>query len=322
MPGLCALLALVGRNGPALLCGGVLVGLAAPVLAEAARPLMGAAVFFFTLGAFLKVDLAGFRAEVLAAGPRRNLAVLAWVGLGVPLAASGLVAVLQPGPALAQGILLCAVAPPLVSTTAIAAMLGLSAPLALSAAVAATLAAPLAMPWLATTLGVLAPGMDPLTMALRLAAVIGGACLASWVLRRWAPRFVVENPSAMTGIAVLALIVFAVGAMHGMQDYLRREPGVVSLTLAVAFAVNAGFLLLGAMLFAGFGRGAALTVGLLSGNRSVGLAWAAVSGALTPSLELFLAMSLLPIYVLPVLIRPLVAALLARAASPPGTLRP
>jgi hypothetical protein len=56
------LLATAGRHGPALLCGGVLVGLAAPPLAEAARPVRGLAVFVFTLGAFLKVDGAAFRA--------------------------------------------------------------------------------------------------------------------------------------------------------------------------------------------------------------------------------------------------------------------
>jgi BASS family bile acid:Na+ symporter len=59
-----ALLARAGRNGPALLCGGVLVGLVAPPLADLARPLMGVAVFVFTLGAFLKVDGVAFRAEV------------------------------------------------------------------------------------------------------------------------------------------------------------------------------------------------------------------------------------------------------------------
>src|SRR5215212_2476930 len=57
------LLAAAGRHGPALLCSGVLVGLAAPPLAELARPLMGLAVFVFTLGAFLKVDGAAFQSE-------------------------------------------------------------------------------------------------------------------------------------------------------------------------------------------------------------------------------------------------------------------
>lgn len=306
------LLATAGRNGPILLLVGVLLGLVVPPLAAAARPFMDLAAFGFTLGAFLKVDLAGFRAEVVSAGARRNLAVLAWVGLGVPLVALGLVGLLQPDPSLAQGIMLCSIAPPLVSTTAIAAMLGLSTPLALAAAVAATLVAPVAMPWLATMLGGYELGVDPLVMALRLLVIIGGACLASWALRRWARGLVVDNPAATTGISILSLIVFATGAMQGMQALLLREPQLVLLTLLAAFALNAGFQLLGTLVFAGCGRRAALTVGLLSGNRSVGLAWAAMGSALTPGLELFLAMSLLPIYILPFLSRSLVAAVLTQ----------
>ena len=56
-------LAFFGSRGPTMLLGGVLLGLAAPWLADVARPLMGVAVFIFTLGAFLKVDRASFAAE-------------------------------------------------------------------------------------------------------------------------------------------------------------------------------------------------------------------------------------------------------------------
>ena len=97
------LLAAAGRHGPALLCGGAFVGLAAPPLAEMARPLMGVAVFVFTLGAFLKVDAAAFRAE--AADRRALLTVLAWATFGVPLATYGLVQLLRPGPDLSLGLL-------------------------------------------------------------------------------------------------------------------------------------------------------------------------------------------------------------------------
>ena len=76
-----------GRNGPLLLFAGVLVGLIAPPLAEAARPLLGLAVFVFvfvfTLGAFLKVNLASFRLEL----QQRCWVALAllWTTFGVPL---------------------------------------------------------------------------------------------------------------------------------------------------------------------------------------------------------------------------------------------
>ena len=176
------LLAAAGRHGPALLCGGVLLGLAAPPLAEAARPLMSLAVFVITLGAFLKVDGAAFRAE--AADRRPVLLVLAWATFGVPLATYGLVQLLRPGPDLSQGLLLCALAPPVGSAAAIAAMLGLNAPLALLATVAATVVAPLYLPPLAASLAGAELAIDPLALSARLAVIVGGAASVAWLLRR------------------------------------------------------------------------------------------------------------------------------------------
>lgn len=315
------LLAAAGRHGPALLCGGVLIGLVAPPLAELARPFMGLAVFVFTLGAFLKVDGAAFRAE--AADRRAVLLVLAWAAFGVPLATFGLVQLLRPGPDLSQGLLLCALAPPVGSAAAIAAMLGLSAPLALLATVAATVAAPLYLPPLAASLAGAELAIDPLALSARLALIVGGAAAAAWLLRRRAGRWVAANPHAMTGVSVLGLILVAVGAMRGMQGHVSAAPGQAAAMLGVAFLANAGFQAVGALLFAGLDRTRALTVGLVSGNRNVTLVWAAAAPALAghPGVELFLAMSVFPIFMLPLAARRLFAAV-ERAAAAAAAPRP
>jgi predicted Na+-dependent transporter len=171
------ILAFAGRHGPLLLFGGVLIGLVAPPLAEAARPLLGLAVFVFTLGAFLKVDVASFRGETT----RRAwvMGVLVWTTFGVPLAMLVLVRLLEPEPMLVLGMLLCMLAPPVGSAAAIAAMLGLSAPLALLATVAATLLSPLYLPPLASGLLGYDLQIDPVDMAARLLLIVGGACL--WI---------------------------------------------------------------------------------------------------------------------------------------------
>jgi hypothetical protein len=88
----------------------------------------------FTLGAFLKVDAAAFKAEL--ADRRGATAVLAWSALGVPLLTFAVLEALQPDRSLATGMLLCTLAPPVGSAAAIAAMLGLSPSLALLATVA------------------------------------------------------------------------------------------------------------------------------------------------------------------------------------------
>jgi len=303
-----SLLAAAGRHGPALLCGGVLIGLVAPLLAELARPLMGLAVFIFTLGAFLKVDGPAFRAE--AADRGIILAILAWATFGVPLVVYGLVALLEPGPDLALGLLLVALAPPVGSAAAIAAMLGLSAPLALLATVAATLAAPFYLPPLAAWLAGADLAIDPFALSARLGVIVGAAALVAWLLRRYAGRWVADNPQAMTGISVLGLIAVAIGAMRGMQVHILADPAHAAALLALAFLANAGLQCLGALLFGGLDRRRALTVGLVSGNRNVTLVWAAATPFLVayPGVELFLAMSVFPIFMLPLTMRRLVPA--------------
>ena len=103
-PHVRGLLAFTVRNGPLMLFAGVLIGLVAPTLAEAARPPLGLAVFVLTLGAFLEVDLASFRKEL------GRLAwtgcVPAWTTFGVPPVMLGLVRLTQPKVGLAQGTVL------------------------------------------------------------------------------------------------------------------------------------------------------------------------------------------------------------------------
>jgi predicted Na+-dependent transporter len=310
-------LAFAGRKGPALLFGGVLIGLIAPPLADLARPLLGLAVFVFTLGAFLKVDLASFRRE---ASQRVWIAgVLVWTTFGVPAMMLGLVHLFEPGQALAQGMLLCMLSPPVGSAAAIAAMLGLGAPLALLATVAATILSPLYLPPLASWLTGHQLEIDTVNMALRLVIIVGGACLCATLLRRYAGRYVSENPHAMTGVAVLGLILVAIGAMKGMQAYFLEHPLQVTHYLVLAFAVNAGFQVLASLLFWPAGRLKALTVGLVSGNRNVTLVWAAAGASLVghPEVELYLAMSVFPIFMMPALTRWPVAQLLRGSSALP-----
>jgi predicted Na+-dependent transporter len=304
------LLAFAGRNGPLMLFVGVLIGLVAPALADVARPFLGLAVFVFTLGAFLKVDLASFRKEFER--PAWAACMLAWTTFGVPLVMLGLVRLAHPEAGLAQGMMLCMLAPPVGSAAAIAAMLGLSAPLSLLATVAATILSPLYLPPLASWFAGYQLHIDPAAMTWRLFLIVGGACACATLPRRYAGRFVAQNPHAMTGVAVLGLILVAIGAMRGIRTYFVAHPQEVVNCVVLAFAVNAGFQGLGAVLFASAGRLRALTVGLVSGNRNVTLAWAAASASLMgqQQVELYFAASVLPIFMLPALTRPAVARLL------------
>ena len=270
-----------------------------PDLAQGARPLMGVAVFVFTLGAFLKVDRTAFRQEL--ARPAVVMPALIWTGVGVPAVA---LAVSETGalPApLAAGLVLCMLAPPVGSAAAIAAMLGLSPALAMFVMVCVTITSPFYIPQMAVSLGLDGLQLDAAALLMRLMTIVGGAFVCALLLRRFAHEAVNRNPHAMTGIAVVGLLVVGVGAMQGMQMRFLQEPRHVMEVLAIAFAANVAFQLLGAAVFARCTRIDALTVGFLSGNRNVTLIWAAAAPALAsqPEIELYVAMSVFPIFMLP-----------------------
>ncbi|MEI7445887.1 MAG: hypothetical protein WCK28_13435 [Burkholderiales bacterium] len=299
-----------GRHGSALLCAAVLAGLLVPALAQAAAPLRDAGVFCFTLGAFLRVSPAMLR----GATPSRAwaLGLLAWTIAGVPLATWLAVAALHPPEAVAHALLLYALAPPLGGAATVAALLGLNAPLALWATVAGTLAAPWTMPLLGGWLGVDGLAIDPLGTAGRLALMVGGAAAVAALAHRIAPGTLRERTTVVTGFSVLGMAVFAIGAMHGASAHALADPSGASVAVLAAFAAHAGLQALGTLLFMRAGRRDAMTAGLVGGNRSVGLAWVGAGDGLTAGVQFALVVALLPIYVLPAVIRRGVGRLLAR----------
>ena len=303
-----SLLAFAGRHGPALLFAGVLLGLAWPGLAAAVKPAMGAAVFVFTLGAFLKVDPAALHASLRR--PGRNAITLLWIVVGVPLTGVALTSLLPLPEGIRLGVLLSLLAPPVGSAAAIAAMLGLDAALALTMTVVASVLSPLYLPLLIGGLGgQTTAAIDTAGMLMRVALVVGGAACAASALRLVARDAVKRNPMVMVGLSVVGLIVVGIGAMDGVQPVLRAHAGDVFGWIALAFALNGGLQIAGTLLFARTGARHALSVGLISGNRNVTLIWVAVAPWLqaSPQAEVFLAASVFPIFMLPLLTRPLIA---------------
>lgn len=297
-----AVLDRLARHGPQALVGAVALGIAVPPLADAAHPLMGLACILFTMGAFLKADATAFQRELRH--PLRLACMLAWASIGAPLLAIGSLRLLGAGenPAIA-GLLIGTVAPPAGASIAVAAMLGLAPALALVGVVAATLAAPLTLPLLAGWSGAPGVALDAGALFAQSATIIGLAAIGAHLLHRFAAGPLQRRPGAASGLTVLGLMLAALGAMQDVQEHLRRDPGLVFMVLGAAFALNLGLQLAGAMLFAACGRGVALTAGLLGGNRSFALAWAAAGAGLPAPTELALALCAIPLFVLPALYR-------------------
>ncbi|MCJ2130770.1 hypothetical protein [Methylobacterium sp. E-045] len=286
-----------GRNGALVVIAGVLIGLFIPHLADTARPYLAVAMFAFTFGSFLKFDPSALRKDI--ENPRAVALIVLWATLGVPLVVIAALSVLRPGPDLSQGLLFWALVPVSPACVAFAAILRLNITVALLATVASTVLSPLSIPYLAALAGGYTLMVDPLASCLHLGLLIGGAILTAVAAKRFAGGFIRANPEATTGIAVSAMFLAGMGSMHGMQAHLIAQPRTALTFIALSYGVLFLAEIVGSCLFWRFGRTAALTAGLLSGTRTITLAWVVLGDTILPLADLFLASSMIAKYTAP-----------------------
>lgn len=300
MSGLLLILSAIGRHGSPLLILAGIAGLALPSLAEAARGMLGPAALLLAFGAFLSTGFAAQRAEMAR---RDALLLVAWATLGVPLLGVALLVLIEPSPEVGLGIVLLAIAPPVGSAAAMAALLGLDVTLALVTSMAATLLAPLVVPPLAALLA--GAELPASTLALRLGVIVLGGAAAAAAVRHVAGRHRPRLREVGVGTCVLGLVVIMLSVMHGMRDLLAADAAAVGRMLLLVIAVVLTLQMAGAVVFGFMGRQRALTAGLVSGCRNVTLIWAAAAPAVAgrADAELFLACSSITVILLPILLR-------------------
>ena len=304
-----SLLRWAGQNGAAVVIAGVVIGLCLPLLSELARPYLAVAIFIFTFGSFLKFDGKSLGSEI--SNVTRNALMVLWATFGVPLIVLLIMLVTRPGPELAQGLLFWSLVPASPACVAFAAILRLNIPIALMATVLGTAASPFYIPALAALFGGYRLDIDPLQTCLHLVLLVGGAFLASVAAKRLASTFIRENPEAMTGIAVLAMFLAGMGSMRGMQAHLLAQPATSLSFVLLAYVLLFGAELTGTLLFWRYGRTAALTAGLISGTRTITLAWVVLGNKVLPLADLFLATSMVAKYTAPGLTKWLLSRVLA-----------
>jgi bile acid:Na+ symporter, BASS family len=303
-----------GQNGAAVVIAGVLIGLGIPKLAELARPWLAVAIFVFTFGSFLKFDTKSFSSEM--ANVTRNVLMVLWATFGIPVVVLLLMLVVRPGPELAQGLLFWSLVPASPACVAFAAILRLNPTIALLATVVGTALSPFYIPALAASFGGYQLDIDPVATCLHLVLLIGGAFVASLLAKRLASTFIRENPEAMIGIAVLAMFLAGMGSMRGMQAHLLTQPSTSLMFILLAYALLFGAELTGTLLFWRYGRVAALTAGLISGTRTITLAWVVLGDKVLPLADLFLATSMIAKYTAPGLTKWLLSRVIASEETP------
>ncbi|MGE0723567.1 MAG: hypothetical protein AB7O45_04295 [Alphaproteobacteria bacterium] len=292
------LLAFLGRHGTRVLALGILTGLALPDLASALRPHLPAVVVCTLIGSLLRLEWRDVVAQARA-WPRVALAT-SWLILAAPVLVFLAARLLPLPPGLVTAMVLSAAGPCIMASPAIAILLGLDGALALVVMVLAHLLVPLTVPPIAAALVGVTLELGLVDLMLRLAGMVFGAAAVAQAIRMavGATR-IARHARAIDGINMIVLVVFAIAIMDGVTEAALGEPGRVLVYLVAALVFNAGLQAAGALVFWRAGPRAALAIGFMSGNRNMGLMWAAL-GADTPvAVTLYFAVAQLPMYLFP-----------------------
>ena len=266
-------LAAIGRRATLLLAIGVFAGLLLQDIAAALKPLFLPSIGVLLFLSVLRLDWR--RVVTYARRPVASGLAAIWLLAVSPVLVWGIATGIGLPPSLVAGLVLSAAGSPLMSMPAIARLLGLDVELTVVVLALTTLLLPLTLaPVIA---GLLGRGLtiDAGGYAVRVMVFLVLPLSAAWAVRRLAGTRRIETlDDRLQGLTVIVLLIFAIAVMDGVTARILSDGRTVLLYLAAAFALNLGFQAVTPVLFGRMGRGASLSLGLISGNRNMGLVFA------------------------------------------------
>lgn len=317
MPDLRSVVAAVSRNATRIIALSVLIGLAFPSAAAAVRPWLPQLVVLLLTAALLRVDFGLFVQRLRR--PARALAASLWLTLATPilfLSAARVLGLDAIDPAVLTIVFLFSATSPIVSTPTFAAMMGLDVALSLAVLLFALAAMPLFAPIMAEIFVEPDLPITVLDLARRLAILIGAGFAITLVLRRLAGRERIAQAAPLVDcFAIVLVVLFAIASMDGIRAEIVADPGKILVILAACYLV--AFLNLGLTyaVFRPFVGADAVAIAYAAGNRNMGVMVSALGVYAIPDLVwLFFALSQLPIFTLPFLLKGVGQRLVADAA--------
>jgi hypothetical protein len=188
-------------------------------------------------------------------------------------------------------------APPVVASSALAALMGLDAALALAVLAACAAATPATAAVFAALFLGGATDVSPIELGVRLFAMLGGAAGLAMLIRYAAGQPWVERQSErIDGLSVVAVMD---GVVAQAVDNPLLLLGLIALALTTSLVLGATT----ALVFWRAGRTVALTLALAAGLRNLGVMVAATGGRVPELTWLYIAMAQFPVYLLPHLLK-------------------
>lgn len=306
-----AALVWLGSQGTRAIASLVFIGIAVPPAGELLKAYVTEAIFLLLCISFLRVDLGTLRSTLRR--PGLVLSATAWTMIAVPLMCGGvcwLTGLTVLSPDLYLGLMLQALASPMMASPALAAVMGLDATLVLVTLVVGTCLVPITAPLFAYLFLGSALSLSPLALGLKLLAILAGSVCAGSAIR-WLVGIetIKRHVRLIDGINVVILFVFVSAVMGNVAGGFLSDPLRALKLAALAFVVFFALMGVTAIVFRKAGYSRALALGLMVSQRNMGLMLAATDGILPGTTWLYFAMSQFPIYLTPQLLKPLVGRL-------------
>ncbi len=257
--------------------------------------------------AFLRMDTTALKGYMHK--PALVLAALCWTAVIIPILIGGVGLALglpESAAALFLGILLQAAASPIMSAPAIVALMGLESTLVLATMVVSTMLVPITAPLFASFFAGSALLISPLLLAKKLFLILLSTFAAGMILRRLLGQARIQKYQLpLDGLNIIILLVFAAAIMNEVLHQMFTIPFTLLWVTGVAVTVFTAILVGTTLVFYPAGRGRAITLGFMCSNRNMALLIAATGTALPDITWMYLAMSQIPIYFAPHIIKQL-----------------
>ena len=306
LTGLTAALAWLGRQGTRALAASVFFGLAVPPLAAYVKPFLGETVFVLLLFSYLRTDPAAFRRYIKT--PGLTIAAALWVMVAVPLlfgTGYALSGIREGIPALYPIMILQMAITPITSSAAFAALMGLDVAFSLAALIVSNALSPLTTVvfsylFLGSSL------FSPIELGVKLFFFFAGAGALAYAIRRIAGQpWIERQKEPIDGLNVIAVFIFAIAAMDGVPRQVLADPLFAIELFALIIVLSCALIGLSVLVFWRAGLDHGLVIGLLAGFRNIGLVMATLGATLPELAWFYFAMVQFPIYLLPVVLKPL-----------------
>ena len=297
----------LGRQGTRAIAVLVFIGIVVPSIGDVLKSFISESIFVLLCISFMRVDMSSLRDHLRR--PGIIFLTTGWTSLAVPLIigigclATGLE---KYSPDLFLGLMLQAVASPIMAAPALTTMMGLESTLVLITLVTSTALVPLVAPLFAYAFFGTELTLAPLTLGLKLFTILTGSLFVATVIRSIIGISTIKrHKESIDGLNILFMLVFVTAVMGTVAGSLWADPlKIVGLAL-FAFVVFFALLGLTMLVFRRVGREQALALGLVVSQRNVGLMLAATDSVLPGLTWLYFALCQFPIFLSPQLLRPI-----------------